>query len=144
MTTEKILEWLLREKEIYPPSVLDPHYTDTPEMARAEIIEKTMREMDRLLPLAEDPQSGEEGRDLSIVIRELQQRLPPDGKTKTCAAFHHLNAGCCNSCHTYRPHNSMSLIDLPDGGKGWVCCAVEWAIYPDRYVESMKRYAESM
>jgi len=50
MTKDEILERLLREKEIYPPSVLDPHYSDTPEMTRAKIIEKTLREMDMLLP----------------------------------------------------------------------------------------------
>ena len=33
----------------------------------------------------------------------------------------------------------MSLIGLPDGTKAWVCCAVEYAIYPERYVELMER-----
>ena len=33
----------------------------------------------------------------------------------------------------------MNLIDLPDGTKAWVCCAVEWAIYPERYAELMER-----
>lgn len=27
----------------------------------------------------------------------------------------------------------MSLIDLPDGAKAWVCDAVRWAIYPEQY-----------
>ncbi len=143
MTTDEILKKLLREKEIYPPSVLDPHYSDTPEMTRGEIIEKTLREMGMLLPSGEYAQSGDEDRDLSIVITELQRRLPY-GNIKTCGAFRHLKAGCCNPCHTYRPHCSMSLIELPDGSKGWVCCAMNRAIYPERYTKSMERYAERM
>jgi hypothetical protein len=27
----------------------------------------------------------------------------------------------------------MSVIDLPDGGKGRVCDPVKWAIYPEEY-----------
>jgi hypothetical protein len=29
----------------------------------------------------------------------------------------------------------MSQIDLPDGGKAWVCDTVMWAIYPEKYRE---------
>jgi hypothetical protein len=27
----------------------------------------------------------------------------------------------------------MSVIDLPDGGKAWVCDSVKWAIYSDEH-----------
>jgi hypothetical protein len=33
------------------------------------------------------------------------------------------------------PHSEMSLIDLPDGSKAWVCDAIKWALYPERYAE---------
>jgi len=138
MTTDEVLKKLLREKEIYPPSVLDPHYSDTPEMTRGEIIEKTLREMGILLPSGEYAQSGDKAGHLSTVITELRRRLP-DGNIKTCGAFKHLKAGCCAPCHTSRPHTDMNLIDLPDGSKARVCCAVEWAIYPERYMELMER-----
>jgi hypothetical protein len=133
MTADEILEKLLREQEIYPPSVQDSHYYDTPEMTRTEIIEKTLKEMGMLSE--QDAQSRDKDRDLSIVITELQRRLLPDGKIKTCGAFRHLNAGCCDPCHTYRPHYSMSMIELPDGSKAWVCCAMKRAIFPERYAK---------
>jgi hypothetical protein len=120
MTTDEVLKKLLREKEIYPPSVLDPHYSDTPEMTRGEIIEKTLREMGILLPSGEYAQSGDKAGHLSTVITELRRRLP-DGNIKTCGAFKHLKAGCCAPCHTSRPHTDMNLIELPDGTKAWVC-----------------------
>jgi len=58
MSKDKILEWLLWEKEIYPPSVLDSHYYDTPEMSRCEIVLKTLWEMGVLLPLGQYAQSS--------------------------------------------------------------------------------------
>jgi hypothetical protein len=139
MTTDELFEKLLREKEIYPPSVQDSHYYDTPEMTRGEIIEKTLKEMGMLLPSGQYAQSRDEDRDPSLVITELQRRLPY-GNIKTCGAFRHLNAGCCDPCHTYRPHYSMSLIELPDGTKAWLCCAMIRAIFPERYAERRKRF----
>jgi hypothetical protein len=142
MSKEKILEGLLWEKEIYPPLVLDSHYYDIAEMTRAEIIEKTLVEMAVLLPTGEPAPSGDEDRDPTTVITELQRRLPY-GKIKTCGAFQHLNAGCCNSCHTYRPHFSMELMDAPDGSMAWVCCGMRRAIYPKPCAERMERFRNS-
>jgi hypothetical protein len=142
MSKDKILEWVLWEKEIYPPSVLDCHYYDITEMTRVEIIEKTLGEMAVLLPTGEHAPFGDEDRDFTTVTTELQRRLPY-GKIKTCGAFQHLNAGCCNSCHTYRPHYSMELIDAPDGGKAWVCCGMRRAIYPKPCAERMERFRNS-
>jgi hypothetical protein len=144
MTKDELFEKLLWEKEIYPPSVLDSHYYDTPEMTRIEIILKTLREMGVLLPSGEYAQSRDKERDLSIVITELQRKLPPGPKIRTCAAFKHLNAGCCGPCHTNRPHYNMELIDAPDGTKAWVCCAMKRTIYLERYAEGMKRFAQRM
>jgi hypothetical protein len=139
MTTDEIIEKLLGEEDIYPPSVLDCHYSDTPEMTRTGIIEKTLKEMGMLLPSGQYAKSSGQADFLSGVITELQRRLPPDPKIKTCGAFRHLNAGCCDSCHTYS-HYSMSLIELPDGSKAWVCCAMSRAMYPERYAERMERF----
>ena len=58
MTTDELFEKLLREKEIYPPSVQDSHYYDTPEMSRCEIVLKTLWEMGVLLPLGQYAQSS--------------------------------------------------------------------------------------
>jgi hypothetical protein len=91
-------------------------------MTKNEIIEKTLKDIG---PLEPD--------DTEIVLAELQRRLP-DAEIKTCDDLKHLNAKCCETCHTY-PHYDMNLIDLPDGAKAWVCDAVEWAIYPERREE---------
>ena len=139
MITEETIERTLREAGIFPPSVQDSHYGDNAEMTREEIIEKTLGEMSMSSSLEQGSQSSNKADHLSTVIAELQRRLPPGNKFKTCGAFKHLNAGCCDPCHTFRPHTDMNLIDLPDGTKAWVCCTVEWAIYPERYVELMER-----
>jgi hypothetical protein len=78
------------------------------------------------VPYSEAPDREE------IVIAELQKRLP-DTDIKTCEDFRHLNVVCCDTCHTFYPHYEMSLIDLPDGTKAWVCDPVKWAIYPEQY-----------
>jgi hypothetical protein len=139
---DEVFEKLLRENNIYPPSVQDSHYYDTPELTRAEIILKTLREMGMLLPSGQCAQSGDEADFLSNIVTELQRRLPY-GSIKTCGAFRHLKAGCCNSCHTEYPHAKMKLIGRPDGGTGWVCCAMDKAIYPERYAKRMERFWNS-
>jgi hypothetical protein len=40
-------------------------------------------------------------------------------------------AACCDMCHTCYPHHEMSVVDLPDGGKAWVCHGVERAIFSE-------------
>ena len=137
MTPDEVLKKLLREQGVYPPSVLDPHYGDKPEMTRDEIVDKTLREMGIALPSGESALSRNETTQLSVIIAGLRFRLP-EGNIKTCGAFKHLKAGCCAPCHTSRPHTDMNLIELPDGRKAWVCCAVEWAIYPERYAELLE------
>jgi hypothetical protein len=143
MTKDESVEKTLREAGIFPPSVQDRHYGDKAEMTREEIIGKTLREMSLFSSSEQGSQSSYNAGHLSTVIAELRRRLP-DGNIKTCGAFRHLDAGCCGSCHTSRPHYSMNLIELPDGSKAWVCCAMIRAIYPERYAETMKRYAERM
>jgi hypothetical protein len=138
MGKDESVEKTLREAGIFPPSVQDSHYGDKAEMTREDIIEKTLREMSLFSPSEQGSQSGDEAGRLSAVIAELRRRLP-DGNIETCGSFRHLNAACCDPCHTSSPHTDMSLIDLPDGTKAWVCCAVEFAIYPERYAELMER-----
>ena len=111
-------------------------------MTRGEIIEKTLKEMGMLLPSRKGAQSSDEAGPLWVVITELQRRLPL-GNIKTCGAFKHLNAACCDACHTTYPHHEMSLVDLPDGGKAWVCENIELAIFPERYREFMERAQNS-
>jgi hypothetical protein len=101
------------------------------EVTKDEIIEKTLREIGPHLEEHEEPNSEEpEGEE--IVIAELQKRLP-ETNIKTCKDFRHLNVPCCDTCHTFYPHYEMSLINLPDGAKAWVCDPVKWAIYPEQY-----------
>jgi len=138
MGKDESVEKTLREAGIFPPSVQDSHYGDKPEMTREQIIEKTLGEMSLFSPSEPGSQSSGEAGSLSAVIAELRRRLP-DGNIKTCGSFKHLNAACCDPCHTSCPHTDMSVIDLPDGTKAWVCCAVEYAIYPERYAELMER-----
>ena len=65
MTTDEVLKKLLREKNIYPPSVQDSHYGDNAEMTRGGIIEKTLKEMGMLLPSGQYAQSSDEADFLS-------------------------------------------------------------------------------
>ncbi len=95
------------------------------EVTKNDIIEKTLKEISPRI---------EESEELYSVMAELQERLP-ETDIKTCEDFRHLNVTCCDTCHTFYPHYEMSLIDLPDGAKAWVCDPVRWAIYPEQYQE---------
>jgi hypothetical protein len=37
----------------------------------------------------------------------------------------------------------MSLVDLPDGAKAWVCDTVKWANDPDQYRQLRERLTGS-
>lgn len=131
MTTDEMLEKVLIEKNIFPPSVQDSQYSINAEMTKDEVIEKTLREMDRHRPWG---QGTDDADYLPTIIAELQRRLP-DGNIKTCGAFKHFDAACCDSCHTFYAQYEMNLLDLADGTKAWVCDNIMWAIYPERYAE---------
>ena len=68
-----------------------------------------------------------------IVVAELRRRLPEGEGIKSCEGFKHLGVQCRDTCHNFYRHDEMSVIDLPDGGKGRVCDPVKWAIYPEEY-----------
>lgn len=90
-------------------------------MTKAQIIEKTLDEIGRArLELGEE----------EVVIAELGRRLPDGADIKTCGDIKNLGVEC-DDCHTVYPHYDMSLIDLPVGGKAWVCDSVKWAIFPE-------------
>jgi hypothetical protein len=94
-------------------------------MLKAEIISKTLNDMNRALPAqesySEEPDYEED------VIETLESRLP-DGDIKTCEDFKHLNVVCCETCHEFYPHYEMSVVELPDGGHAWVCDVVVAAL----------------
>jgi hypothetical protein len=102
-------------------------------MKKAEIISKTLAAMRDISPAHE--QSSDESDYEKIVVAELERRLPDGVDIRTCEDFGHLNVQCCDTCHNFYPHYEMKVIALPDGSPAWVCDAVEWAIYPERYQE---------
>ena len=101
-------------------------------MTKADIISRTLRDEMERIPPDREPSSDEREYE-EIVIAELNRRLPDGVDIKTCDDFRPLNVGCCETCHHFYSHYEMKLIDLPDGGKAWVCDAVMWAVYPGEY-----------
>jgi hypothetical protein len=99
-------------------------------LTKAEIIDRTLAAF------------GLDDENRQFALDELQKRLP-DVDIKTCEDFKHLNVECCEDCHHVYPHYDMSVIDLPDGGKAWVCDTVKWAIYPEKYQELQEWWKNS-
>jgi hypothetical protein len=97
-------------------------------MTREEVIQKTLLNM-KMVSEAGERICDEET--YSHVLGHLRNRLPEGIDIKTCADFTHLDAECCDTCHHFLSESEMKFIDLPDGGKAWVCDQVEWAIYPE-------------
>jgi len=141
MTTDEIIERILREAGVFPPSVMDCHYGDRQELTRAELIVRTLEEMGLLSLSKNDPLLGEKIRFIPIVIAELQRRLP-DADITVCGAFSALNVGCCNACHTDALHG-MRLVELPCCGWAWLCCAVDAASSPEPILIIHERELES-
>jgi hypothetical protein len=142
MTTDQIIEKALREEGIFPPSVQDSHYGEHAEMTKVQVIEKTLSDMGRHWSWGDSSRPGGDAGYLAAVVAELGRRLP-DGVLKTCGSFRHLNAACCNICHTFYPHHRMKLVILPDGGKAWLCHDIEYAIFPERYAQDEERLRSS-
>jgi len=109
-------------------------------MTKAEIIAKTLNEC-RCPVNIEQPQCSDET-DREEVVAELNQRLP-DTDIKTCEDFRHRSVESCEICNECYPHYAMSLIDLSDGAKAWVCHPIRWAIHPDQYQELRERKQNS-
>jgi hypothetical protein len=104
-------------------------------MTKSEIIEITLRALhqDQGLLAAEEPgcDSLEDYED--VVIATLEERLP-EGNIQMCEDFKGLNVKCCQTCHSFYPHFEMSVVDLSDGGKAWLCCSVHSALLPKSQV----------
>jgi hypothetical protein len=96
-----------------------------------------------LIPPEHEPPYSDEHSEEEFIISVLRDRLPESVDIKTCEDFRHFNVECCNTCHNFYPHYEMSVIDLPDGGKAWVCDTVKWAIYPEKYRELQERSRNS-
>jgi hypothetical protein len=93
-------------------------------MDKAEIIARTLTQMNRTIvnqpPFSDEPDEEE------FIVSVLQDMLP-DGDIRICEDFRHLNVDCCQVCHEH-PHYELSLIELQDGGRAWVCDAVKQAL----------------
>jgi len=137
MTTDEIIESLLRKAGIFPPSVLDRHYGDTHELTKAEVIVKSLDEMGLLSISEHDAGFGEKLRRISIAIAMLQLRLP-EGDITTCAAFSGLGVGCCDRCHRH-PLRRMRLVELPGCNYAWLCCCVDVASSPEHHLTLHER-----
>ena len=100
-------------------------------MNRDQVIAKTLEDMrlyERSFDAETHEQSGERDRyDGSLTIPELIKRLP-DGEIVTCSELH-FSVECCDMCHCFYPHYDMYTVDLPDGRKAWICCAVRHALF---------------
>jgi hypothetical protein len=129
MTKDAIIEWALREAGIFPPSVLDCHYADRTELAKAELIVRSLEEMGLLSLPENDPRFAEKIRRIHLVAAGLQRRLP-EADITVCGAFTALGVGCCDACHT-DPLNNMKLIELPGCAMAWLCCSVDAASSPE-------------
>ncbi len=104
-------------------------------MDKAEIIARTLTQMNRTT--AHQPPYCEEQDEEEFIVSILQDALP-DGDIRTCEDFAHLSVQCCDICHGHYAHYELSLIELPDGGKAWVCHAVKQTLYPERYRSSQE------
>lgn len=96
-------------------------------MKKADIIAKTIHDMAR--KHERDAQYKAE-----VVVPTLNERVP-EGDSKTCEDFKHLNLECCETCHTFYAHYEMDAVDLPDGSKAWICHAVKSALIPEKLTE---------
>lgn len=96
-------------------------------MDKAEIIARTLTQMKRTF--VNQPPHSYEPDEEEFVVSVLQDALP-NGDIRTCEDFGHLDVECCGVCHEI-PHFELSLIELPDGGKAWVCHAMKQALNPE-------------
>jgi hypothetical protein len=98
-------------------------------MTKNQIIEKTVKDIC-------------EHRGVAKLDLELEEYISatvgvclPDGDIRTCADFKHLGVECCDTCHGFMPETEMYLIDLLEGDKAWICCAVRSELFPEKKVD---------
>ncbi len=96
-------------------------------LKKSEVIEETLGAMRQEACQDEGGTALEEYLS-SIVIPALMQLLPDGIDIKTCRDVRVFQIACCKTCHTLYPHYEMYLVELPEDGKGWVCCAFRSAL----------------
>jgi hypothetical protein len=64
-----------------------------------------------------------------VFFPEMLKRLP-EGDIITCDDVK-VGTECCSICHGFYPHYEMDVVELPEGGTGWICCAVRRALFPE-------------
>ena len=102
-------------------------------MAKSEIISNTLSHEMKRVSSESANRRATNGTTKEWLSQNSGAGLPEGEGIKSCEGFKHLGAQCCDTCHNFYPHDEMSVIDLPDGGKGRVCDPVKWAIYPEEY-----------
>jgi hypothetical protein len=99
-------------------------------MNKDEIIKSTLTEMGRengLLRNCGDELDVEAQDYVDLVIATLADRLP-QGELKTCKDFNSFGVACCECCHRGYAHYDMSLEELNDCSRAWLCCSVRNAL----------------
>jgi hypothetical protein len=102
-------------------------------MNRDEIITKLLDEFHCSESSVEDLEPGTTTCDAEYIrdvfLPEMLKRLP-EGEITTCEELQ-LDVECCSICHGFYPHYDMYMVELPDGRKGWICCAVRGVLFPE-------------
>ena len=104
-------------------------------LKKAAIIAKALADM-KNVSLHEELSLAIDSDEEEIAIQALEAKLgevEPDRDIRTCSDFSHLRTECCVICHTFSPHYEMSLLDVEDGGKAWICCAMDRALNPQKH-----------
>jgi len=128
MTRNEIIDKLLREAGVSPPSAIGRSYGDKVWLPRAEIIVRSLDETGMLSLPEGDPLFSEKISRMSAIVAGLQRRLPDD-YILTCTAFRDYGAACCGVCHA-DPLHGMRLAELAGGSWAWLCCSVDAASSP--------------
>lgn len=100
----------------------------TSTLTKNDIIEKTIREFEEHVGQEIAPELREH------IVNVLNERLPEED-IKTCEDFKYLNCECCETCHTFYAESEMWLVDLPDGGKAWICNGIRGELFPETKVD---------
>lgn len=106
-------------------------------MTKSEIVAKTLEEMGRNA-FGNGPLSAytpEEKMQVAEILEQKFRDLPPDANIRTCGDFSDLNVECCDPCHTYHPHD-LYLLELAEGTKAWICCAIGSSLFPEFHSEA--------
>jgi len=96
-------------------------------MKKEEIIKHTLMEMKGADGLLHNNFGDDCDDYVDLVIATLSKRLP-EGELKICKDFRILGVSCCECCHKGYAHYEMSLEELKDGSRAWMCCTVRYVL----------------